>query len=102
MPHKILNPPNFPACIVPIISAANTITLIISSAVVTGACPPKNSLSPLLHAARPNRKFVPHTWQRVALIPTNDPHAGHSCGLRSPRPNIPPNILFKRSTRICQ
>jgi hypothetical protein len=71
-------------------------------AVVTGACPPKNSERPLLQAAKPNRKFVPHSWQRVALIPTSAPQAGHNWGRFSPPPNIPPNILFKRSMRICQ
>jgi len=46
---------------------------------------------------------VPHSWQRVALIPTSAPQAGQifGRGRSSPPPNIPRSVLLHLSTRIC-
>jgi hypothetical protein len=60
--------------------AANMITFTIRIAVLAGAWPPKKPLKPLLKAASENRKFAPHSWQRLALIPTSELHAGQSFG----------------------
>src|SRR5438270_3666733 len=59
---------------------ANIRTFMPNSAVVTGACPPKNSARPLLIATIEKLRFVPHSWQRVALTPTNVPQAGQILG----------------------
>src|SRR5260370_19386742 len=76
----------------------------ISSAEVTGAsCSPKSPESFLLRAARENRRLAPHSWQRVVLIPTSAPHAGHIFGPRccSPPPKKPRITVFHFSTRHC-
>jgi hypothetical protein len=74
-----------------------------SSAEVTGvSLSPNTPDSFLLNATSENRKLVPHSWQRVALIPTKAPQAGQifGRGCCSP-PNNPRRALFHFSTRIC-
>jgi hypothetical protein len=79
-------------------------TLTINSPVVAGARPPKNPERPLLSAASEKRRLVPHSWHRVALIPTSAPHAGQIFGrgwLFPPTPKNPRTALFHCSTRHC-
>jgi hypothetical protein len=55
-------------------------------------------------AASEKRKFVPHSWHRVALIPTSAPHAGQIFGRGwsfPPMPKNPRTAFFHRSTRHC-
>jgi len=56
----------------------------------------------LLKAARENRRLAPHSWQRVALMPTRAPHAGQifGRGCCSP-PKNPRIVFFHLSTRHC-
>src|SRR5258708_13602414 len=82
-------PPDSPAFIVATRLKPNMTTLTISSPVVAGARPPKNPERPLLSAASEKRRFVPHSWHRVALIPTSAPHAGQIFGRGCPFPPIP-------------
>jgi hypothetical protein len=48
--------------------------------VVAGARPPKIPETPRPAAANEKFKLVPQFWQRVALMPTRLPHAGHILG----------------------
>jgi hypothetical protein len=77
----------------------------IKSVVVTGAsCSPKTPENFLLKAAREKRRFVPHSWHLVALMPTNAPQAGQIWGrgwLLPPPPKNARIVLFQRSSRRC-
>src|SRR3989442_6388495 len=49
---------------------------------VTGdSCSPNSAENFLLSAASENRVLAPHSWQRVALIPTSATRC-HECGAR--------------------
>src|SRR5882762_2468301 len=80
MPKRVCRPPASPACMVRTKLTPNIKIFATSSAEVTGV-----SLSPntpdifLLNATSENRKLVPHSWQRVALIPTSATRC-HECG----------------------
>src|SRR5438270_8608137 len=80
IPQSKLTLPISPFANVMMQLAANIAIFTIRIAVVTGASPPKNPDNPLLKAASEKRKFAPHSWHRLALIPTSDPHAGQSFG----------------------
>src|SRR3984893_19243355 len=104
IPQRIPSPPPPPAAATAIQLTPNIRMFAISSAELTGAsCSPKIPDSFLLSAASENRRLAPHSWQRVALIPTSVPHAGQIFGLGGCWP--PPKkfciALFHRSTRIC-
>ena len=78
--------------------------LAMSKAVVAGASfSPNKRESFLLKAAREKCRLAPHSWQRVALMPTSAPQTGHSFGRGccSP-PKSPPSAFFHRSNRHCQ
>src|SRR5713226_3616570 len=97
-------PPPSPACMVNTQLTPNIRKFATSSAEVTGvSCSPKSPESFLLKAARENRRLAPHSWQRVALIPTSDPHAGQSFGRGgcSPPPKNPRIAFVHFSTRHC-
>jgi hypothetical protein len=71
---------------------------------VIGVSPPRIPLSDLLAAASEKFRLVPHSWQRVAFVPTSVPHAGQSRGLadsRSPPPANPRSAFFHFSIRHC-
>src|SRR5882672_12858364 len=75
-----------------------------SSAEVTGVSfSPNTPETFLLSATKEKRRFAPHSWQRVALIPTSAPHAGQIFGRGcccSPSKN-PRIAFFHFSTRHC-
>src|SRR5712691_9243170 len=104
IPQRILSPPPPPAAATAIQLTPNIRRLAISRAEVTGAsCSPKIPETCLLSAASEKRRFAPHSWQRVALIPTSAPHAGQifGRGCWSPPPKNPPIAFFHFSTRHC-
>src|SRR5713101_7485908 len=104
IPHRMLNPPPPPKLIVRTRLNPNVRMFATNIAVVTGAFPPISSESPLLSATRENRRLVPHSWQRVALIPTSAPQAGQIFGRGcccSPPPKNPRIAVFHFSTRHC-
>src|SRR6267143_3294003 len=104
IPQRMLRPPPPPEAAVAIQLTPNIKRLAISRAEVTGAsCSPKIPENLLLSAASEKRRFAPHSWHRVALMPTSAPHAGHifGRGCCSPPPKNPRNALFHFSTRIC-
>src|SRR5713226_1673215 len=74
-----------------------------SSAEVTGvSCSPKSPENLLLSAAREKRRLAPHSWQRVALIPTSALQAGHIFGRGCWSPPKNRRIAFFHfSTRHC-
>src|SRR5271154_3493849 len=79
---------------------ANISTFTMSMPVVAGALPPKNPETPRPAAAREKFTLVPQAGQRVALMPTRLPQAGHILGRgASLLPNIPRSPLFILSTR---
>jgi len=68
----------------------NMNTLTMRTTTVTGAWPPKNSERPLLQAAREKRRLVPHSWQRLAWMPTKRRRRDRVAG------------VFRRSRRTCR
>ena len=73
-----------------------------STAVVTGARPPKTPDRPRLTAASEKVILVPHWWHRVAFMPTSVPHEGHIFGRGSLfAPKMPRNEFFHLSVRLC-
>src|SRR6266403_1252459 len=104
IPQRMLRPPPPPAAATAIQLTPNIKRLAISRAEVTGAsCSPKIPENCLLRAASEKRRFAPHSWQRVALIPTSAPQAGQifGRGRSSPPPNKRRSALFHFSKRIC-
>src|SRR6185437_7655574 len=98
-PHRMLRPFPPPAATSAIQLTPSIKMFAIKSAVVTGAsCSPKTPENFLLKAARENRRLVPQTWHRVALIPTSEPQAGQICGrgccCPPPPPTNPRIVLF--------
>src|SRR5437762_13102517 len=72
----------------------------IKRAEVTGAsCSPSIGERPLLTAAMEKRMLAPHSWQRVALLPTSTPQAGQIFGRAWCSPPQKPRLEFlHRST----
>jgi hypothetical protein len=67
-----------------------------------GVSPPTVPPRDLPRATSEKRKLVPHSWQRVALIPTRAPHAGQIFGRGCWSPPKNPRIAFFHfSTRHC-
>src|ERR1700687_2438701 len=102
-PHKMLSPPPPPCAARAIHSTPNIKRFETSSAVVTGAGPEKTPDRLRFTAAMENLKLVPHWWQRVALMPTNEPQEGQSLGRGCwlPPPKKPCSAAFQRSSRYC-
>src|SRR5882762_6242209 len=104
MPPNIRRPPPPVSLAMATQLVPNISTFAIRSAVVTGdSCSPNSAENFLLSAASENRVLAPHSWQRVALIPTSAPHAGQifGRGCWSPPPKNPRIAFFHFSTRHC-
>src|SRR5262252_6840389 len=92
IPQRTRNPPISPWLARAIQLTANINKFATSMTAVTGAsCPPSSPSNVLdnflLAAAREKVRLAPHSWHRVALIPTSVPQAGQSFGRG---PSFPP------------
>src|SRR5271168_1112699 len=97
-----VRPKPAPCCTEETKETANISTFMINMTVVAGALPPNNPETPRPAAAREKFTLVPQAGQRVALMPTRLPQAGHIFGRgASLLPNRPRTAAFILSTRNC-
>src|SRR5438270_12938568 len=99
----MLRPLPRPCAATAIHSTPNISKFATRSAVVTGEGPEKTPDKLRFTAAMENLRLVPQLWQRVALIPTNEPQFGQSLGRGCwlPPPNMFCRAAFQRSSRYC-
>src|SRR2546423_15425494 len=100
---RIDNPPPRPSALSARKLTPNMKRFATRRAVVTGAGPEKIPERLRLAAASEKLRLVPHSWHRVALMPTREPHAGHSLGRGGwpPPPKNPRAAFFHLSMRHC-